>query len=255
MRIGLLCILAFEVAVASSQMQERKQGVSQSMAMPYINLDAKARSAKVEKPATIDDLAKAVLSYPHVVTIPPLVASSLQTRLSRAESSYRNGLSAGVSETALLTLMNGLASELKLPEYAQVTPSQLRVLRMQLALQSPAMMAAGLVTQNMRVGEAISPSMSPLQATHIFLVMLDQKVSNPDYQDKSINLSSKMQQQRMAFEKAKQSGATGGHQASVTHNPRNLEMRSSLAKGVGSLSLSDAMDLLGRALSTVNLNY
>jgi hypothetical protein len=223
------------------------------MPTPNESLDITARAAHVEQPTSVDNLTQAVLKYPHSFPIPSPIGDLLASRLSQAETAYRNGLGPGVSEKALLALMNQLADKLHLPGYARVTPTQLRVLRMQLVIRSPVFMGAGLARPNMTVGSAISDTMSPLQAMHILATMLDQKISNPDYQDPSIDLVHTFQQRQMENEKARASGAKITYKGVCRENPRNTEMRKSIASGIQSLSLQDAYDLVDQAFTTVNL--
>jgi hypothetical protein len=182
--------------------------------------------------------------------MPEPVGALVENHLMRAENAYRNNLGPGVSEAQLLHLMNSVATRLKVPEYAKTTPAQLRTLRMRLAVSSPRFMGSRLT----------APEMSPLQAMHLFGVLVDQKVMNPDYQDPSIDLDKReqehRQERRQEIAKLKQSGSipqNATHYISATSNPKHAEMIRSISAGAEALSLEDAYNLVDQTLTDLKL--
>jgi hypothetical protein len=230
------------------------------MPSPNQNLDSKALLADVTRPDTITDLTHEVVSYPHAYRIPQPLDTLFESNLTRAENAYRNNLGPGVSETQLLHLMNTVAAKLKLPEYTKATPAQIRTLRMHLAVSSPHFMGSGLTAPEMKVGDSINPVMSPLQAMHLFSVMVDQKVMNPDYQDPSIDLDKReqerRQERRQEIAKLKQAGSipqNATHYLSATSNPKHAEMLRAISAGTQSISLEDAYSLVDQTLTDLKL--
>jgi hypothetical protein len=53
---------------------------------------------------------------------------------------------------------------------------------MSLALDSPAFMGRGMTSPNANIHDGINSGMSPLQAFHVGTVLVDQKISDPDFQ-------------------------------------------------------------------------
>jgi hypothetical protein len=151
-------------------------------------------------------------------------------------------------------LLNLVGKKLKVPEYARTTPLQIRVLRMNLALTSPLFMGVGLSHKGMKKGDSVDTTLSPLQAAHLFCVMIDQKLSNEDYQDPSIDLSMRARERTRTLENMKRTGQVSGN-SFVMHrsNPKRTEMHASIASGIDSMSIQDALELLDNMLSSINL--
>jgi hypothetical protein len=150
--------------------------------------------------------------------------------------------------------MNSLAETLRLPDYAKTTPVQIRVLRMALLTQSPHFMGRGLVREGMRTGETIGEEMSPLQAMHLFLFMVDQKILNPEYQDLASDPAVLHQERIKEFQRIqRESAPTAKHILLRNSNPKGVEMREAISSGFESMSMKDASDLLNETLSKLNL--
>jgi hypothetical protein len=195
-----------------------------------------------------------VVSFPHLFPVPPPLSDILEDRLSRSETAYRNKLGPGVSEAQLVDLMNSFAVKFRLPDYAKTTPAQIRFLRMGLALQSPAFMGSGLAVQGMRVGDSVSTEMSPLQAMHLFEIMIDQKIINPVFQDPlSDPLLLNEERRKKIDELRRASSTTTPGFGLLTGNTKISEMRSAISTGIESMSISDAYDLLDHTFNTMRL--
>lgn len=227
------------------------QGQS-SMSTPDQALEAMARSAKVEDPDSIRALTHAVVTSPHVYKYPIEVTVLLEYELARNETRYRSGLGHGVREEQLVDFLNELAAKFQVPSYVTTTPAQVRNLRMRLATKSPYFMGAGLTSHSLKKGESINTELSPLQAMHLFNVMIDQKILNDLYQDPSTDIVRVEQERHEAY---RREALASGNKALVKarSNPRALEVRTAISRGIESMSVSDALDLANSALKAFGL--
>src|SRR5205085_3497716 len=130
--------------------------------------------------ASVRALTEDVFNYPHAYgRMPPSIESAVKDRLTQAEIAHLRGTRPGVKEEDVAKVVNMVVDRLHLPEYARTSVKQVRVLRMSLALASPSFMGRGMTEQNVNVGESVSPELSPLQATHLAAVLVDQKFLDP----------------------------------------------------------------------------
>lgn len=102
---------------------------------------------------------------------------SIRTRLLAAESSYRGGSHAPITELALADAINQYAVEIGIPNYQPTTPEQLRAFRLKLMNLLPHLLSAKLT--NGRVG---LDEYSPLAAWTLTDIFLRQKLFNDQYQ-------------------------------------------------------------------------
>jgi hypothetical protein len=153
-----------------------------------------------------------------------------------------------------------MADKLGAPSYAKTSLPQVRLLRMRLALTSPAFMGTGLGRQHMNTGESVNESMSPLQAVHLLQTLIDQKLINPEYQLEPsewerthMRPSMKSIQQAPSSQVSEQSprlSQTPGVHAIATKR----DLREAVSKGISSLSLPDAMNLMNQAFATLKID-
>lgn len=134
------------------------------------SVNAKAQRTSADEPA-IRELTDEIF---HQLALPEVevAASTVKDRLVRAELEYRSNHGGGVSERKLVNAFNKLARELDLPDYARVSLTQVRYMRVQLVPAFPTLMAQPKQRSQM----------SPLEATILGLVLVTQKLSNEDFQ-------------------------------------------------------------------------
>jgi hypothetical protein len=159
----------------------------QSEPTPFERLDQAAAAFSAD-PTQVSALADAVFAVSHfddvsLRQIPGPARAMLKSRFVAAEEAYWSGQRPGVTEQNIADALNVLATGLSLPEFAQTTQGQVRKLRMQMLSWNPVFLGRGVVHKNPAGGAApISETMSPLQAFHVALTMIDQKFGNPIYQ-------------------------------------------------------------------------
>jgi hypothetical protein len=145
-------------------------------------LEEAAARLSLDDYTSINTLAERVIDYPHLVRLSDDSKSFLKGALPLAEHHHLSGSISGIHEHALASTLNDVCDSLKVPTFARVTPSQLRVLRVRLLQTHPTFMGRGITMATAHVGDSINPKMSPLQAMHLSLVMSDQKIMNVSFQ-------------------------------------------------------------------------
>jgi hypothetical protein len=113
--------------------------------------------------------------------VPEPVSSVIKDRLVYAEMQYRQGRGKPVTEQQVVDLHNMLVKQLGLPAYTLTDKAQVRYIRMHLLQHNPALMAYG-IKDNLKVGESIGEELSPLQAAHLSLEVIGQKLMTPEFQ-------------------------------------------------------------------------
>jgi hypothetical protein len=141
-------------------------------------------------------------------------------------------------------VVNGLAMKFKAPEYAKTSQYEVRRLRMSALPLMPNFIAKERSakaeghsveeSQAKQIGSSINPKMSPMEAAFIMVLLLKQKVSNPDYQVTQAERASKWVEQHSSREKNKKPLAK--NEASML---RQEEMERIINKGVSQISPID----------------
>ena len=182
--------------------------------------------------------------------IPPSIDYVIKDRLSWAEMQYRRGLGKGVKEQSIVNFTNLLVEKFGLPDYARTNQRQVRFMRMFLMMHNPVFMGQGAVRPNTQVGESINEEMSPLQAVHVLLEVLGHK-----YSDENFQLTPEEWDRRQAS-RATQTRATQtstAPQLVVSINPKEKEIRSSLARQINSMNPVEALSLMDKAFEVLGM--
>jgi hypothetical protein len=189
-------------------------------------------------------LVEAVFSMSHIQgadlnQLPAPAASSLKNKFAMAERAYWAGQRSGVTEQNIADALNGLATAFALPDYAQTTARQVRKLRFYFMTQwSPGFLGMGVVVHKSAEGAtAIPNTMSPLEALHIALTMIDQKFVNPEYQ--------------RTPEQGETHAVAGIYHAGNT--PAIAEMRDRYYEGLAALSDAQILEITTTALGTLGV--
>jgi len=261
LRAATICVCLIICSVTPKVGAQMTSQGKRGWVNPYKELDEAARLAN----SSVDDVslrgvADAVFRFPRALPrAPEAIENVIKDRLVRAEIAYRNGTQPGVLERDIVALFNSIGDKLGLPSYSKTSSQQVRVLRMQLALSSPLFMAPGLIRGNMKVGESVSESMSPLQAAHLISSLVDQKIINPEYQvepaewDKS-HLPAAMAkiQQIQQMQASGQSGSKS-QKTEVRVFRRKRDLYESLIQAGSSLGFFEALDLIDQAFTTLKI--
>jgi hypothetical protein len=221
------------------------------MARRYESLETAASKANVQDRNSVVALTDELFKVPHYGDyLPAALQNSVKSRLVEAEMAHRQGTNPGVSEDAVVQVVNSVAERFGLPEYAKTNASQIRYLRLHMAMTRPIFMGAGMTRSDAKIGDQINSTMSPAQAVHLIQVLADQKYSNPTYQVPPADWDSK--NVHLAF--GDPSGTPpSGSPLQFVQNPKSDEMRNLISNAGSRLSIADAQDLIEQALRTLGM--
>ncbi len=108
-------------------------------------------------------------------------AFGFQERIVQNEMLYRQGAHGPIHEVDIVKAVNNLASSMNAPLWAHTDLIEVRTLRMSMLTMYPRMIANSHPTPGKRL-EILSKDMSPLEATHIAVMLIEQKTFNKEYQ-------------------------------------------------------------------------
>src|SRR5262249_14202344 len=138
-------------------------------------LEEAARSAQSDDPAAIRMLTDTVVSQLPLI---PHSMLNMSVRIFQAELQYRQQSRPGVSIERLVSALNQLADNLKLPAYVKTNANQMQTYRMLGVKVYPALFASGPDGANTPSDSLLSPS----AATYLTLHLLQLKLTEPSYQ-------------------------------------------------------------------------
>lgn len=138
---------------------------------------------------SLDDKA-ASMTHPDSKTTAAYVSAVLQntafslsnaisvSRCVRTEQDYRTGLRGAVTEDRIALALNNLLSKLAVPGSNKVSETQIHMLRVQMLVIMPHMMASPTRTED----HIITNEITPTSALYLASLLLEQKMLNPMYQ-------------------------------------------------------------------------
>lgn len=140
-----------------------------------------ALPAQSLKPDAVSQLVDVIFEHNHFDQLDPALVDSLKDRVVRAEV---NGQT--ISETQTVQAFNWLADQYAAPDYAKVSPLQVRVMRGSLTGLMPDLFVDkdghGNIGVNKLVGSQPSSNLSPTQTVTLMTILVRQKVSSPYFQ-------------------------------------------------------------------------
>ncbi len=219
--------------------------------------------AKLENPAdgnSVRALIEEVLNFPHTYRLKlPVMHEIVEDRLVQAEIDYRLGRNPGIEEKTVVQIGNTLADRLKLPDYAHVTVHQVEVLRLGMEVSMPSFMGETSVQGDVAGAQAKPSELSPAQATQILLVLIDQKLANPDYQLTPEEWEKTQYQPAMdrllKYKQLRDSGELAKMEphAEVRAFTMKNDLRGQMAQAVSEMSLTDGLDLVTQAFNMAGI--
>jgi hypothetical protein len=219
---------------------------------PHSHLDEVAATftSRDAAPQDIAALANAVFALPHFALMEDVLLEAInivRQKFAAAEQGYWKGQHRAVREQDIVAAVNGVAAELNLPEYAKTSQAQIRHLRMGMRLRmNPRFMGLRLVKAPQPGEKAtLLDEMSPLQAYHLVLSLIDQKFVEPFYQ-----LSPEEWEQRSHTAPAVRSGP---RITTTWDNPRAVETQERVREALGSLSDAQGLAILFRTLTALGI--
>jgi hypothetical protein len=212
---------------------------------PYTpgSLEDKARKAKDGDEEAVRDLADEVF-YRYGRMFPTEVQDKVKEQVVRAELEYKKNKKGGVRETHVVNAVNFLAERFDAPDFVKTDHRQVRVMRARLRPEAPSFIAPdpeGKKGLKKKVGQPLNPEVSPLEATCLMLVMLNQKALNDEFQQSPREFAASVKRKPSWMEKDR------GGPTIVVNDPRNIEKQRSVfravARGAGNMRTIDAINL------------
>ena len=232
------------------------------MANP-LSVDKKAIAAKSNDPQSVAALVDEVFNVHWAFgQIPAPIAATVKDRIERGEIAYRDGKRSGIEDQGIADTWNDVVDQLGGPRFLKTSVSQLRVLRMRMALVQPTFMGPGVARPDTAIGEPIGSALSAAQATNLILTLIDQKVSNPDFQvtpeewdaTSRQKVLDRVQEAQSRAAEARASGqmvAALGGRSYVPEKRRQLEQ--TLYPTISSLSSAQGLSIIQSVLARLGL--
>ncbi|HYH86698.1 MAG TPA: hypothetical protein VEX60_14700 [Pyrinomonadaceae bacterium] len=184
---ALVCVVIWSVTKTPVQGQPQRAARGKG-SNPLAALNAKVRTAKSGGEGAARALADEIFANFNFDQAPAGMTDALKDRLVRAEVNYRNG-GKGVIETDIVRTVNRLAHVLKAPDFARTNLYEVRRLQVGIAPYMPELRPQQSDADEASAGRGrgahrapVSRTLSPLEATYIAALLVQQKQSNPEFQ-------------------------------------------------------------------------
>lgn len=218
-----------------------------------VRVNEKARAARDTTEGSVRELADEIFNTFGISTGRDGVSNPFEERLIRAQVNFQHGAGKGVSEIDVVRVINGLGKAFGAPGYARTDLGEVRRLRMGVLLYMPHLIYGESKRPMKEVGSSIDPTMSPLEAAYITLLMLKQKQYNEEYQ---------MTPKERADARNKQKGKakaviTRRRESQLTlaqRTPRKEEMARVIARGFSTKSPTELMELANKSLDALGVD-
>jgi len=226
---------------------------------PYQSIENAAAAMKAGDPVSVRVLVEALFQFPgEQARMPPAMAAVAKQRLVDGQIAYLNGRSSGVVDGAVADAMNSLATAFDAPDYARVSPQQVRFLRSRLSISMPVFMGSVPSAQI----DQPNPPMSPLQAMFLMSGLIDQKEVNPDYQappeEWDRDYYPRLLEQARAADELRRRIAAGEakYELRATLSPRiaGRDLRMIVLQRTRQMSASDGMKLFNETLKRLGVS-
>jgi hypothetical protein len=151
----------------------------------FTQIEEKAKVAKNGQETSIRELSTTIFSFLGTSEIPHTVLVNLTDRISRAEITYRQN-NQFVREVQVVKLVNYLATRFTAPNYAQTSPLQVRVVRLDVMLYMPSLFRSkdihGHEGAEKEENTDLDDKLLPIEAVCLSMIMIRQKMTNPIFQ-------------------------------------------------------------------------
>jgi hypothetical protein len=134
---------------------------------------------------------------------------------------------------------------------------------MSLSMAEPKFMGAGVARQGAALGESINPAMGPSQAVHLIETVIDQKFLDPDFQVtpqewEDVNRQKFLDKMQARQERVARARTAGSPTGTLSFGPtysaaKRRQLEESLGRSISSLSLTDGLHLIDRALTKLGI--
>lgn len=197
--------------------------------------------------------------------IPEEAVEAIRNRLVKAEMDYRagNGKQKAIEERDVARMVNNLADTLQLPDYAKTNSFQVRHLRLGVWPKLLEFIAREDAKEranpHVRMGLKITTKMSPLEAAHVAVLMLQQKNQNAAFQITPKQENHFVYNLKLEHWTAHRNGKDLENRKLPRlklpgqDNPKVSEMRDAVSKGLTSLAPTELKNLPNNLLDSLGI--
>jgi hypothetical protein len=224
---------------------------------PFPRVNYKARVAKNGDPQAVQELGSEVVNAFSLPDIPTPSKDAITDRVVRSELSYRKGGRKGITETDVVNTINEMADKLGAPDYAKTRRDQVRILRVGLMTEMPDLIdqevVAGKEKHRRVVGEQISEEMSPVEATAVTMLLLHQKLTNPEFQVGPNEFVANWYQRRLEQWQAHHDGVKFEHKKPKLRDPDKTKKKDEMRQVINNHQ-TDLSSLADSSLDTLGID-
>ena len=148
---------------------------------PIERLNDRARAAKDDDIASVEDLSAALIANLVPVDLPDQAKATIHMRLVAAELNYRRGHE-GIPEANVSRTVNGLAQEFGAPDFAKTSVTQVRFLRASMMGVFPHLLVPQRIHANNTKQSSAQQRLSPMGAALLTALLIQQKLINEEFQ-------------------------------------------------------------------------
>jgi hypothetical protein len=264
MRITLIVaflLAAFGPLFAQDQPPQAPQPVNK-YGSPYQAIENAASDMNPRDADSLRAVAEAIFNFPLTYRMPDVMAAVVKQRLIDAQKAYLDGKTPGIVDGAVVDAINALATAFEAPDYGRTSLLQVQFFRSSLAAGMPIFLHSAPDTK----ADEPNPPMSPLQAIFVMGLLIDQKLTNPDYQvapaewdsDSYPRLLAQFQQRRelqRRIEAGEVKVQTNGELRSrvVMGPPYDQALLTLVRKGVLAMSVADGLKLFNETFARLGI--
>jgi hypothetical protein len=268
---GVLWSSSKSLAQKAGAARDGQQGSAKD---PFVQLNQKTRSAKQGNGNTgagiakddrtvIREIADVVVDNFSPVAAPDGAKEALKDRLVAAELGYRKK-GKGIPEANIVKTVNELVERIGAPRYAGTNIGQVRFVRTSLMGGLPFFINQESPTaskeNNKSMRSSINKEMSPLEATFVTMILVQQKMNNEDFQLEPREWIARLQQKKLERWQAFRDGRAftqkqdGPHLSKRQPNPKSDEIARRIAEAAATMSSDELRNFADHSLDTLGID-
>ena len=176
----------------------------------------------------------------------------IKNRMVRAEVDYRKGRKEGIKEERVVRVVNGLAKKFGAPEYAKTDLYEVRKLRAGMLFLMPEVITTEPMEKLKKAKDdkpkfLISATMSPLEAVNVMALLIDQKLSNDEFQ------LTKEERKALAADKRTREEQNSSEPRLLPQTERQREMSQLVLSAISQTGVTDGLKLAHNVLDVLGV--
>jgi hypothetical protein len=173
--VGVIWVATTQSASGADQKLKRGEG-------SWDHVNRAARNVKTNDRKAVQELVDQIFLDNGLDNHISASAASIKDRLIAAELDFHKGTHAGVGVEKVAASVNQLAERLNLPAFASTNVSEVKKVRLRMLTLYPALIGRGSAASRDDSKPHFDEKMSPIEAFHVAVTVIQQKVFNPEFQ-------------------------------------------------------------------------